>query len=246
LSKLGAASRAQSRALIEAGRVRVNGRVVQDPARRVELARDRIALDGAVVRRAAPVYFALHKPRGVVTTRSDERGRPCVQDLLPDEPGHLFAVGRLDQDSSGLLLVTNDTGLVERVASPAAHVEKEYVAQVDREVTAAELVMLARAHVLADGTRLLPFHVVAGADRRTLRITIREGRNRQIRRVLEGFGFEVETLHRVRIGGVRLGDLPPGALRPLTAGEVARLGVSPASRRRGPGRRRRTRRPGPA
>lgn len=215
-----------------AGRVRVNGRVVRDPARRVDLARDRLTLDDAPVAAAERVYVALNKPRGLVTTRRDPRDRDTVYACLADaDLPFLTPVGRLDKASEGLLLFTNDTRWGARLASPDAHVDKVYHVQVNVvptpelaarlvagvEVPAAELQTTERltaraASVLRSGTR-----------HGWLEITLDEGRNRQIRRMLAACEVEVLRLVRIAIGPVPLGDLPKGAWRHLERSEVEAL-----------------------
>jgi len=237
LSKLGACSRGEGTRLVEAGRVTVNGVVVRDPARRVVPERDRLAVDGAPVRAAAPVYLMLNKPRGLVTTRHDPRGRATVYDRLAgaDLP-FVGPVGRLDQASEGLLLFTNDTRWADAILDPASHLPKTYHVQVDAQ-PGADLLARLRAGVTVEGGEHL-----AVADVRVLRLGTRnawlevvldEGRNRQIRRLLEAVGIGVLRLVRVAIGPLVLGDLAKGAWRPLTPAE--RNSLAPAGR---PSRRR--------
>lgn len=223
LSKLGAASRSQARLIIEAGRVAVAGRVVRDPDLWIDPSRAAITLDGKAVRRAPFVYFLLHKPPGFVTTRSDERGRRTVYDLLPAGAPRVFPVGRLDLETSGLLILTNDTQFGERATHPSSHVEKVYRVEVDREPSAEELAALEAPMVLADGTRLLPGKVTRGRHRGTqFELCIREGKNRQIRRACAHIGLQVVKLHRLRVGALSLGALPEGACRELRPLEAAR------------------------
>jgi 23S rRNA pseudouridine2605 synthase len=228
LSKLGAGSRRDAERWVAEGRVRVDGRVVRDPAARVDPRRARLELDGRRVRAAAPVYLALHKPRGVVTSHAPERGAPTVYDLLPAAYAgrHLSAVGRLDKASEGLLLVTNDTRWAARVLDPAAHVPKVYHVHVDVVPDAALLDAVRR------GVAGEPGEWLAAADASVLRagtrtgwlaLTLHEGRNRHIRRLLAALGVEVQRLIRVAIGPLALGALAPGAVRPLTPAERAAL-----------------------
>ena len=232
LSKLGLTSRAQAREWIEAGRVTVNGRALTDPESRVDPDRDRIVVDGRPTTPAPRVYLMMHKPKGIVTTRSDEHGRRTVYDVLTTAaPGWtdawLFPVGRLDRDSSGLLFLTNDTRWGARLASPDSGIPKTYHVRVRPPITAEDLDRLASGVVLADGPAVpLAVWVVRDADRGTwIEVTLSEGRNRQIRRMCVRLGYRVETLVRIRIGGVALGELRPGEVRALTAGEV-RLAVA--------------------
>lgn len=224
LSKLGVTSRSEARRWIEAGRVRVDGNVVRDPERWLEPERSRIEVDGRRIARAGAVVVALHKPAGVVTTRSDERGRRTVYDLLPEELPFLGPVGRLDLESTGLLLLTNDTRLGADLTDPEHGCAKTYEVRLDREFADADACAFARGLVLRDGTRLRPAEVtVAPRDRRAFTITLREGRNRQIRRMCEEMGYRVERLHRVAIGPLRLGTLPEGGWRRLTPAELRLL-----------------------
>ena len=253
LSKLGLCSRAQARLRIEGGDVRVGGRVVRDPDAWVDLARDRIEVGGVAAAKAPHGYLAMHKPPGYVTTRSDERGRKTVYELLPPALRALFPIGRLDKDSSGLLLWTNDTRFGERVTSPGVAIEKEYRVRLDRLLAPEHGRALESPLELPDGTRLLPARLGpdpdAREDRSAFTITIVEGKNRQIRRACELLGYEVVRLHRVRVGHLRLGDLPEGAHRALTDAEVAAFGGpgaptapdTPRTGRGAPHRRRRTR-----
>lgn len=220
LSKLGIASRAQARALILQGKISVNKRIVRSPLVWVDPREDRISVAGKTVQKAERVYLALHKPCGFVTTRSDEMGRKTVYDLLPEELDWVFPVGRLDKESSGLLLLTNDTRFGERVTNPALKIPKVYVVQFDRPLQEADHKRMESGMTLSDGTRTLPAGVrVSTGDPATCEITLCEGKNRQIRRMGEELGYEVVSLKRVSIGGIRLGNLKEGGVRPLTAAE---------------------------
>jgi 23S rRNA pseudouridine2605 synthase len=230
LSKLGAASRTEAEALVRAGRVRVNGRAARSPALRVDPARDRIELDGAPVRRAAAVWLMLHKPAGRVTTRRDPDGRPTVYDLLPPEASHVGPVGRLDADTTGLLLFTNETRTAAALLAPGAHVEKTYLARLDGPVGADDLERL-RSGVALAGRTTRPSRWEALGPR-DVRITLREGLNRQIHRMLWTVGRRVERLHRVSFGPLALGGLASGRCRPLEAREVAALRRAAAAGRR--------------
>lgn len=221
LSKMGAASRAQARVRIEAGEVTVNGRVRRDPDLWIDPRRDRIALAGSPVRARSFVYLALHKPAGVVTTRSDEKGRATVYALLPPETPWVFPVGRLDRESSGLLILTNDTAFGDRLTSPAAKLPKVYDVRLDRPLDDADAGIL-RKGMTAAGERYRPAGVEwTGGGHREIRLTLTEGKNRQIRKMLAALGYEVQTLHRRSIGPLSLGTLPPGSVRALTQTEVA-------------------------
>jgi 23S rRNA pseudouridine2605 synthase len=232
LSKLGACSRRDAERRVAEGRVRVDGRVVRDPAARLDPRRARIELDGRPVRAAAPLYLAVHKPRGVVTSHATERGAPTVYELLPAAYAghHLSAVGRLDKASEGLLLVTNDTRWAARVLDPAARVAKVYHVHVDVVPDDALLAALRRGVEGEPGEWLAVSEArVFRAGTRTgwLELVLHEGRNRHIRRLLGALGVEVKRLIRVAVGPLALGDLAPGAVRPLTAAERAALAPPP-------------------
>lgn len=238
LSKLGLCSRSQARTWIQAGRIRVNGGIVRDPERRVSLERDRIEADGRGVRAEARVYLMLNKPRGLVTTASDERGRATVFECLapsdgaPDARGTLprvFPVGRLDKASEGLLLFTNDTAWAAHITAPESRLEKTYHVRVDcvadetlaRRLEhgvdiAGEFLSAKRAAVLRQGEK-----------NSWLEIILDEGRNRHIRRLLEALDIRVLRLVRVAIGPLQLGALAKGSFRLLTAAESKALHCSP-------------------
>jgi 23S rRNA pseudouridine2605 synthase len=232
LSKLGIASRVEARALIESGRVRVGARRIVEPGFRVDMQRDRISIDGATARRAALQIWMLHKPVGTVTTRRDPDGRRTVFDLLPAGLPHLSAVGRLDYDTSGLLLFTNDTQLGAFLTDPQTHVAKVYAVRLDAPIAATAAQQLA-AGVEIRGRRTLPARVElcgpSPCDR--LRVMLVEGRNRQVRRMFATLGRTVMVLHRERFGPLRLGDLGPGMSRPLREGELRELRALRAERR---------------
>jgi 23S rRNA pseudouridine2605 synthase len=230
LARAGYGSRRAAEALIAAGRVRVNGAVATLGAQ-ADPATDRIEVDGRPV--AAPaieVTLALHKPEGYVVTRADEQGRPTVYDLLPGAPPHLRYVGRLDVATSGLLLLTTDGELAHRLTHPRYRVEKVYDVLLDEELPAEASDRLVRGVRLEDG--MTAPAVVERRGERRIRITIVEGRNRQVRRMCEAVGRRVVWLRRVAVGPIRLGGLAAGASRPLTAPEEAALrrlvGLPPA------------------
>lgn len=227
LSKLGFCSRSQALGLIAEGRVRVNGAVRHDAALRVDPARDRITVDGEAAAASERVYLALNKPRGLVTTAADERGRETVFACLAgaDLP-HLSPVGRLDRASEGLLLFTNDTRWAARILDPDSHLEKVYHVQVDRVADDALLRAL-EAGVVDEGERLAARRATLlreGARNSWVEVVLDQGRNRHIRRLLAALGVSVLRLVRVRIGPLELGDLPKGDFRHLTAAEVKALG----------------------
>ena len=224
VSKLGLASRSEARTLIAAGRVTVNGRIVRDMLARVDVERSRIALDGVAGEQAERLVIALHKPRGVVTTRSDPQGRPTVYSLITGVPRRVVPVGRLDLASSGLILCTNDTLFGDWLASPESGVPKVYLVTVrgrvgDEDVRRLEVGTEDR------GKRLAPASVQlrkASARESHLVVTLTEGKNREIRRLCAAVGYEVTRLRRVQIGGLELGRLAPGHWRRVDEAELAR------------------------
>ncbi|GJG87266.1 pseudouridine synthase [Gemmatimonadetes bacterium T265] len=223
LSKLGAGSRRDGERWVEAGRVRVNGRLVHDPTLRIDPRRDRLTLDGAPVRAATRRYYALHKPRGVVVSRVDERGAPSVYSLLPPDVAEFVApVGRLDRASEGLLLFTNDTRWANALLAPSSHVPKTYHVQVDVRPHDALVARLLAGLDTPEGERLAAAaaRVLRAADRSGwLELVLHEGRNRHIRRMLAAADVEVRRLIRVAVGPLALGSLARGALRPLADAE---------------------------
>ncbi len=225
-SKLGICSRKQAEAFILEGRVRVNGKVVTAVDTWVEMNSDRIELDGAVLKARAKIYLALNKPRGLVTTRDDPEGRDTVFDCLEglDLP-FVAPIGRLDKASEGLLLFTNDTQLAQRLLDPDKDVRKIYHVQVSGEPGEAELARMT-AGIEADGQVLTAAAVRllrSGEKNAWLEVALTEGKNRQIRRMLEALGLECLRLVRVSIGDIVLGDLAKGATRFLSDDEVRSL-----------------------
>jgi 23S rRNA pseudouridine2605 synthase len=230
LARVGLGSRRACEELIAEGLVTVNGEVAV-LGRRVDPATDRIEVDGVPVSvQPGLVHYLLNKPRGVVTTAADPQGRPTVVSLVPPEP-RVFPVGRLDQDTEGLLLLTNDGDLAHRLTHPSFGVEKEYLAEVEGSPSRAALRRLREGVELDDGPAA-PAQVATVADN-LLRITIHEGRNRQVRRMCEAIGHPVVRLVRTRIGPIAERRLEPGAWRPLDPEEVVALERAAAGRVRG-------------
>jgi pseudouridine synthase len=226
LSKAGVGSRTEARTWIGGGRVRVNGRVVRDPDAWVDLERDRIELDGKPLRKEQHHYLLLYKPTGYLTTYRDPQGRPTIYDLIPDREGYLSYVGRLDLDTSGLLILTNDTQFAERLTNPEYHIPKTYLVDASRHLTDEDLDVLGRGLELSDGpTRPARVERVREIDGKSVfEITITEGRNRQVRRMVEALDAKVLKLVRIAIGPIRIGELPIGKARELTMEEVKSLG----------------------
>jgi 23S rRNA pseudouridine2605 synthase len=225
LSKAGLGSRTDARGWIAAGRVAVNGQVARDPECRVDTGRDRVWLDGKPLVARDRVYLVLHKPTGYVTTSRDPEGRPTVYDLVKDVKTFVSPVGRLDRDTSGLLLMTNDSQFAERVTNPASHVPKTYRVAASALLSDADLQLLRNGVTLRDGpTRPALVRRLHDTSRRTwFEITLTEGRNRQVRRMVEALGARAMRLARVAIGPLALADLPAGSWRHLTRAEVRRL-----------------------
>lgn len=225
LSKAGIGSRTEARKWIGAGRVKVNGRVEGDPNRWVDLERDRVTFDDKPIEKAEAVYLLLHKPAGYLTTYRDPEGRPTIYDLLPDRDRYLFPVGRLDMDTSGLLILTNDTAFAERMTNPDYHVPKTYQVKASRHLREEELDRLRTGIELRDGpTRPAMVNRLREPGGKTVfEITITEGRNRQVRRMVEALDAKVVSLARTSIADLPLGELEPGKTRQLTRSEVAAL-----------------------
>ncbi len=222
LARAGVASRRKADELIKAGRVRVNGEVGQ--LNTFVAARDRVEVDGEVVTRQRLAYVLLHKPAGVVTTAADPYGRPTVVSLV-DVPERVVPVGRLDVDTTGALLLTNDGELAHRLAHPRYGVEKTYVVDVDGSPSPDALRALSEGLELEDGPTAPARARLVGPSR--VELTIHEGRNRQVKRMLEAVGHPVLRLHRSAYAGLSADDLEPGAWRELTDAELAGLHSGP-------------------
>lgn len=225
LSKAGLGSRTQARSWIGSGRVKVNGRVIQNPDHWVDLERDCVYLDDRPVRRQKKIYLLLYKPKGYLTTFKDPEGRPTVYDLIRDVDQWVFPVGRLDLNTSGLLILTNDTQLAEYLTNPEHNVPKTYLVKSATRLNDEQLDQLRRGVNLSDGpTRpAIVTRLRDSANKTFFEITITEGRNRQVRRMVEAVGSTVSKLVRTSIGNLRIGDLQIGSYRVLTRHEVAAL-----------------------
>ena len=229
LSKLGYCSRREAGELIAARRVRLNGTVPRNLETPVRIGRDKIEVDGREVHAADKVYWMLNKPRGVVTTASDEQGRKTVYDCVGHGRGWLAPAGRLDKASEGLLLFTNDSEWAARVLSPSSHIAKTYHVQIAALADEPLLNALrVGVHQGDDFLRVERVRELRRGERNSwLEIVLKEGKNRQIRRMLEALGIEVLRLVRVAIGGLELGELGKGESRKLSAAEKSRLDASP-------------------
>ncbi len=226
LAGCGVASRRKSEDIIRSGRVSVNGEVVREMGVQIDEENDVITLDGSVVKpEKKMVYVMLNKPAGFVTTASDEKGRQTVMDLVADIPVRIYPVGRLDYDTEGLLLMTNDGDLTYKITHPKNNVEKTYVAEVAGNMNMGTITSL-RNGVYIDGVKTSPAKVeVLGATQlgTKMEITIHEGRNRQVRRMFEAVGCKVKRLKRTKEAGLNLGHVPLGRWRKLTESEVNML-----------------------
>ncbi len=225
LSKAGLGSRTDARKWIGAGRIRVNGKLIQTPDHWVDLERDQVMLDGKPVRAGRKIYLLLYKPKGYITSYKDPEGRPTVYDLIQSVGQWVVPVGRLDQDTSGLLLLTNDTHFAELVTNPDYKIPKTYLVKTSMRLGDDQLEQLRKGVMLKDGpTQPAIVQRVRDSGKYTfLEITIREGRNRQVRRMIEAIGSKVLKLVRTEIGGLRIGDLPIGTYRELLPAEVKML-----------------------
>jgi pseudouridine synthase len=225
LSKAGVGSRTEARAWIAAGRVKVNGKIARNPDEWIDMARDRVRFDDKPLEARERVYVLLYKPTGYLTTYKDPQGRPTVYDLIGDVGTFVSPVGRLDLDTSGLLLMTNDNQFAERVTNPASHVPKTYLVKASIVLTGEQLQQLRDGIELSDGpTRPAVVKRLRDSAKYThFEITLTEGRNRQVRRMVEALGAKVLKLVRVRIGPIGIGTLPIGKWRLLTGSEVATL-----------------------
>lgn len=222
LSKRGIASRGTSQEWIRAGRVRINGRVIRDPATWVLWPKDAVSVDDQPIQDSVKRFILFHKPKGVITTHSDEKGRRTIFDVLPADLGYLHAVGRLDQATSGLLLLTNDSALSSLLTDPAHKVMRTYLVSVRGEFTEAET-KGAIAGVVEGGEHL-QCHTVkiqkSSGRESHLEVVLVQGKNREIRRLFQALGHEVTRLRRIQYGPFKLEDLPSGRWREIPIQDV--------------------------
>lgn len=218
-------SRTEARSWIGAGRVAVNGKVIRTPDHWVDIERDHVTLDGKPVRGGEKIYILLYKPKGYIATYNDPEGRPTVYDLIGDVGQFLSTVGRLDLDTSGLLLITNDTQFAERVTNPDFKIPKTYLVKASTRLSEEQIDLLRQGVTLSDGpTQPADVKRVRDSGKYSfVELTIREGRNRQVRRMLEAVGSKVLKLVRTAIGPLHIDDLEIGKYRQLTAAEVRQL-----------------------
>jgi 23S rRNA pseudouridine2605 synthase len=234
ISKAGLGSRSQARSWVHAGRATVNGDPTQNPDQWVDPAVDDVRFDGKPLPTLDKRYVLLHKPTGYLTTRRDPDGRPTVYALLDDVGQFLPYVGRLDLDTSGLLILTNDNAFAEQVTNPAFHVPKTYLVETSARLSDEKLQRLRDGLVLEDGpTRPAIVERLGGDGGAAFEITITEGRNRQVRRMVEALGARALSLVRTRIGPLAIEDLPTGRWRDLSALEVETVRRSGASQAAG-------------
>lgn len=228
LAASGVASRRKCEQLITAGRVAINGQIVTQLGTKADPDADAITIDGTPLRRERSLYLLVHKPKGYVTTVSDPQGRPTVLDLVRDIPERIYPVGRLDYASEGLLLLTNDGALAQKLTKAGEHIPKTYLVKISGNPPEQALARL-RAGVtisLDDGRRVktspTKIRLAEQAPNPWYEVVLIEGRNRQIRRMFDAIGFRVEKIKRIKLGPLTL-DVPSGKFRPLTSREIARL-----------------------
>lgn len=226
IAMCGAASRRGAERLIESGRVLVNGSLVDYMGFEVDENKDEVSVDGKVIRPESKLYYiALNKPKNYVTTVSDDLDRPTVMELVKDIKARIYPVGRLDFDTAGLLIMTNDGAFANAVTHPSRKVDKAYIARINRPLEKEEEMRL-RNGVEVDGKKTAPAKIEQFKSIKKIyevKITIHEGRNRQVRKMLEAVGVETLSLKRIAVGGVTLGNLPEGKWRHLKEVEVDKL-----------------------
>lgn len=223
LSKMGISSRMVASDLIRSGRVSIGGKMIRDPEYQVEFPVQNLLVDKRPVEEAEKLYYMIHKPKGVVTTRRDEKGRKTIYDLLPLETPWVFPVGRLDKESSGLLLLTNDTAWGNRILSPGGKIPKIYHVKINRHIKDEDLQKIKNGLTLSDDLSYLPVKIDKIRENKKtcwLEMVLVEGKNRQIRKTLEHLNYRVETLVRIQVGKLQLGKLKPGEIRAILPGEI--------------------------
>ncbi len=225
MAHAGVASRRKSEEIIAEGRVKVNGVVVTEMGTKVDPAQDTIEVDGEEIEKETKTYLKLYKPRGYVTTVNDPQGRQTVMDLIHGIDKRIYPVGRLDLDSSGLLLLTNDGDLTHKITHPSHELDKEYMVVVNGELSQDELKRFKNGIQLEEGETSPAKIEMVNQDPKntTYEVIIHEGMNRQIRRMFDRLGYEVVSLIRVRIGNISLGSLKPGEYRKLSSKELQDL-----------------------
>jgi len=225
MAHAGVASRRKSEEIIAEGRVKVNGVVVTEMGTKVDPAQDTIEVDGEEIEKETKTYLKLHKPRGYVTTVNDPQGRQTVMDLIHGIDKRIYPVGRLDLDSSGLLLLTNDGDLTHKITHPSHELDKEYMVVVNGELSQEEINRFKNGIQLEEGKTSPAKIEMVNQDPKntTYQVIIHEGMNRQIRRMFDQLGYEVVSLIRVRIGNISLGSLKPGEYRKLSSKELQDL-----------------------
>ena len=226
LSRFGLASRTEAREAIQAGRLKVNGRVVRDPDCWVRPGEDMIQLDGQRLKPSRKIYLLFYKPKGVITSHGDPGGRKTVYDCVGEMKSWVFPVGRLDKDTSGLLLLTNDTEFADFITNPQSRIPKTYLVKTNALLSDEVLARLNKGVVMKRGDFAKPEMVRRLEDRGKytwLEVVLTEGKNREVRRMIEAVGFKVLKLVRTRLGPLTLGGLEVGRFRELTSAEVAAL-----------------------
>ncbi|MEY8434410.1 pseudouridine synthase [Streptococcus hyointestinalis] len=226
IAHAGVASRRKAEELIKNGHVTINGEVVDNLATQVK-ASDRVEIDGSPIYNEEKVYYLLNKPRGVISSVSDEKGRKTVVDLLPEVRERIYPVGRLDWDTSGLLILTNDGDFTDKMIHPRNEIDKIYLARVKGIATKENLRPLTRG-VMVDGKKTKPahYHIVKvdkEKNRSVVELTIHEGRNHQVKKMFEEVGFIVDKLSRIRFGTLDLAGIRPGEFRKLSKKEISQL-----------------------
>ena len=226
IAQAGLASRRQAEEMIADGRVEVNGRLVTQLGTRVDPESDVIRVDGSrIPPQRHHVYLALNKPRGVVSTMEDPQGRPTLTDYLPRKAGRLFHVGRLDIDTEGLIILTNDGDFAQRLSHPSFEIDKVYMVETEGVMDNTALRRLEKGMMLEDGfIRPDRVKLVSRSSSKTLvELTVHSGRNRIVRRMMDAVGYPAQRLARLRVGPIRLGNLPSGKTRELTSSEIGAL-----------------------